>query len=160
MPTGTVTFFNGATVLGTATLINGVAALKTSALPVGTSTITAVYSGDGNSLTSTSSSLSQTVNQASAKIALTSSLNPAPTGSAVTFTAKLSAVSPGAGVPTGTVQFYDAATLLGTGTLGPTGLATFTISTLARGKHTITAVYSGDIDFLAVTSSALTETMS
>jgi hypothetical protein len=63
-------------------------------------------------------------------------------------------------VPTGTVQFYDGATLLGTGTLGPTGLAAFTISTLGRGKHTITAVYSGDIDFLAVTSSALTQTMS
>jgi hypothetical protein len=52
-PTGTVTFYNGGTVLGTAQLTpleNNIASTSftTSALGVGSHSITAVYSGDGN----------------------------------------------------------------------------------------------------------------
>ncbi len=48
VPTGTVTFFDGATALGTATLsANGQAALTTGALTAGAKQITAVYNGDG-----------------------------------------------------------------------------------------------------------------
>jgi hypothetical protein len=53
--TGTVTFYDGATALGTGTLSSGVATYPTSTLSVGSHTITAVYAGDGNYLTSTSS---------------------------------------------------------------------------------------------------------
>ena len=45
--------------------------------------------------------------------------------------------------PTGTVQFRDGATLLGTATLSG-GAATFTTSALTVGSHPITAVYGGD----------------
>jgi sugar lactone lactonase YvrE len=56
MPTGTVTFFDNGTQLGSAVnLVNGVAMLNVSSLPSGqTAMITAVYLGDGNFLTSTS----------------------------------------------------------------------------------------------------------
>ena len=48
-PTGTVTFEDGATVLGASTLNSGVATLTTTSLPAGASqTITAVYSGDSH----------------------------------------------------------------------------------------------------------------
>jgi hypothetical protein len=53
--TGTVNFYNGSTLLGTATLTNGVATLATTALPVGTNSVTAVYSGDSTYASSTSS---------------------------------------------------------------------------------------------------------
>jgi hypothetical protein len=59
----------------------------------------------------------------------------------------------------GTVTFYDGTTGLQTVSL-TNGIDTLTLSTLARGKHCITAVYSDDVQFLASTSSVLTETIS
>ena len=61
MPTGSVEFMNGATVLGTVSLTNGAAALTTSALPTGVEDVRAVYSGDGNFVTSSSAPLPVTV---------------------------------------------------------------------------------------------------
>src|SRR5205814_373198 len=51
-PTGTVTFYDGATALGTADLVSGAAslALGPTALAAGPHAIRAVYSGDGNFL--------------------------------------------------------------------------------------------------------------
>ena len=82
---------------------------------------------------------------------LTSSANPSVAGQVVTFTATVSAVSPGAGTPTGTVTFKDGATGLGTGTLDDSGQATCTTSNLSVGGHTISAVYEGDTSFTAST---------
>src|SRR5579863_230546 len=64
-PTGTVTFNDDSTSLGTGTL-NGsaVATFSTSTLGVGTHTITAAYTGDANFAASTSSNVSQTVQNA------------------------------------------------------------------------------------------------
>src|SRR5208282_4956391 len=69
-PTGTVTFYNGATSLGTGTLVNLNATqatatfttLASSPLPPGTDSITAAYGGDTNNSASTSAVLTQTVN--------------------------------------------------------------------------------------------------
>jgi len=60
--TGTVTFMDGSTILTTAPVINGVAVFTTSDLSPGTHTITAIYNGDTNFLSSTSSALSQQIN--------------------------------------------------------------------------------------------------
>ncbi|MDR3735253.1 MAG: Ig-like domain repeat protein [Acidobacteriaceae bacterium] len=62
-PTGTVTFYNGATALGTAATVNssGVATLTTSFTPAQTISITAAYSGDTLYSGSTSSVLSVVV---------------------------------------------------------------------------------------------------
>ncbi|MCL4522685.1 MAG: Ig-like domain repeat protein [Acidobacteria bacterium] len=62
---GTVTFMDGGTTLGTGTLNNGTATLPISSLTGGTHTITAAYSGDANSGSSTSIALAQTVNSIS-----------------------------------------------------------------------------------------------
>ena len=64
MPTGAVTFMDGAATLGTGTLSGGVATYTTSSLAVGQHSMTAVYSGDTNNAGSTSSVLTQTVNAA------------------------------------------------------------------------------------------------
>jgi hypothetical protein len=47
IPTGTVTFFDGAAALGSAPLTNGQAVFRTSTLSGGSHSITAAYSGDG-----------------------------------------------------------------------------------------------------------------
>lgn len=62
LPTGTVTFTEGAAILGTGTL-NGAdqATFTTAGLQVGTHTITATYGGDGDFLPSTSTPQSQLV---------------------------------------------------------------------------------------------------
>lgn len=62
-PTGTVTFYDGASSLGSANLSNGHGSLPTLAVQAGSRNITAVYSGDGNFSSSTSGILIQTVNQ-------------------------------------------------------------------------------------------------
>lgn len=151
--TGTVTFKDGATTLGTGTLSGGVATFSTSALAVGAHTITAVYSGDADYVTSTSTVATLVVAQASTTVTATaSSLTPA-IGASVTFTATLAPTS-----ATGTVTFKDGATVIGTGTLGG-GVATFSTSALLVGPHVITAVYGGDVNQIAATSAAINVTV-
>jgi hypothetical protein len=163
-PTGTVTFNDGTTALGTGTLstVGGfqVATLTTSTLAVGTHSITAVYGGDANNASSTSAVLTQTITAVTTTTTLTSSLNPAHAGVAVTFTATVATT--GTHPPTGTVTFKDGTTTLGTGTLSTVGgfqVATFSTSTLAVGAHSITAVYGGDANNASSTSAVLTQTI-
>ena len=163
-PTGTVTFDDNGTPLsdGTVTLSSGVATFTTSTLTASGSpySITAVYSGDPNFTTSTSSAVSQVVDQASTTtaLALTSGTNPSVSGQSVTFTATVTAVSPGSGTPTGTVTFDDNGTPFTDGTVTlSSGVATFSTSSLAVGTQSITAVYSGDANFTTSTSSAVSQ---
>ncbi|MBB5058195.1 hypothetical protein HDF16_002909 [Granulicella aggregans] len=82
-------------------------------------------------------------------IALTSSPNPSVGGSDVTFTATLTG---NCNVPTGVVTFLDGTTVLGTGALNGSAVATYVTSALTVGSHNITATYAGDFNFDASTS--------
>jgi hypothetical protein len=157
-PTGTVTFKDGTVTLGSATLVNGVAKLTTTHIPAGTDAITAVYNGSSTFATSTSAKVTETVKKAATKVTLSSSAATAAVGQQVTLTTKISVVAPGAGTPTGTVTFKDGTTVLGKTTLS-NGVAIFKTTKLTKGKHTITAVYSGDADFTGATSATFTETI-
>ncbi|MGW2376645.1 Ig-like domain repeat protein, partial [Kitasatospora sp. NPDC001683] len=159
VPTGTVSFFDGVTLLGTGTLVAGVATFTTSGLGVGSHALTAVYGGDTSFSGSTSPVDTQTVNAADTTTALTSAPDPSVFGQPKVLTATVTVVAPGVGVPTGTVSFFDGATLLGTGTLDPSGVATFTTSGLSVGSHALTAVYGGDTDFNGSTSPVDTQTV-
>jgi Bacterial Ig-like domain (group 3)/FG-GAP-like repeat/RTX calcium-binding nonapeptide repeat (4 copies) len=156
VPTGTITFLDGTTVLGTARLNNAGQATIKVFLGVGNHVLTASFAGNGGFADSTSAAVTETVNRASTTVALGSSVNPAVTGQAVTFTATVAVVAPGAGVPTGTVTFQDGNVVLGTAAVGRDGTATFTTSFAAAGGHVITAVYNGDVNFVAG-SQTLTE---
>lgn len=151
--TGTVQFLDAGTVLGTATITNGGAVFSLSTLSADTHSITAVYSGDGTYLGSTSAVLTQTVNKVATSVVLVLSQTPAPYGQSIALSA---AVTPNSA--TGTVQFLDGATLLGTAPVTG-GTATMSIATLSVGPHVITAVYSGDAMNATSTSSAATETI-
>ena len=156
-PSGTVTFYDGATAIGTGTLGLGspdTAKFTTASLSACVHAITAVYGGDGNFSTSTSTAINQGVNQAGSSTTVVSLVNPSSYGQSVTFTATVSPKAPGSGTPTGTVTFDDGTTVLGTGTLNADA-ATFSISTLAVRTHSIKAVYGGDTNFNPSTSAVL-----
>jgi hypothetical protein len=155
-PIGTVFFHDGDTILGFATLDEtGHATLQTS-LFVGNHALMASFFGVSGFAASDSEPVGVTVSRAASTVALQSSLNPAGAGQAVTFTAKVTAVAPGASTPTGTVTFTDGTVILGTVAVGTGGTAKLTTSFAAIGGHTITATYSGDLALVG-SSQSLTE---
>ena len=154
-PSGSVTFSDGST-LGTVTLTAGAATYTTTRLATGQQSITAAYNGNSTFATSTSA-LTQTVNQDGTSTVVTASANPSVFGQSVTFTATVSAAAPGSGTPTGSVTFMDGSTTLGSGTLNGSGRATISTKTLAVGLHAITAVYGGDGNFITSTSPTLNQ---
>ena len=154
--TGTVTFFDGAASIGSgAVSAAGTASLVTSTLAAGVHSITATYSGDGNFLGATSAVWPHTVNPAGTSTTLVSSLNPSTQGQSVTFTAT---VTSAAGTPTGSVNFLDGATVLGSKALTG-GTASFSTSALLAGAHSITAAYGGAPSYSPSTSAVLTQTV-
>lgn len=154
VPSGTVTFYNGATILGTVSLVAGQASLTTSFGSVGNDSITAVYSGSTNFDPSTSPIYLQMVVASSSTTTVVQSVGAPVAGQPVTFAATVVPVSPGMGVPTGTVVFKDGSTVLGTASL-INGVASFTTGSLAVGMHAITATYNGTADFDPSTSAVL-----
>jgi hypothetical protein len=84
---------------------------------------------------------------------ISSSQNPSSFGQPVQFAVKVTGLS-----PTGSVSLFDGGTQIGTGTLAA-GTASFTISSLAVGSHSLTAQYSGDPNNAASASAALIQTV-
>jgi hypothetical protein len=150
--TGTVQFLDGGTMIGTASVSSGAASFATASLVKGGHSITATYAGDASDAAASSGTLNQVVT-ASTSVGLTSSLNPSTAGQAVTFTAS---VTPS--MATGTVQFRDGSTVLGTVSVS-SGSAALSISSLAVGAHSITAAYSGDATYNPSNSAAVQETV-
>jgi Bacterial Ig-like domain (group 3) len=109
--------------------------------------------------TLTPASQTETVNQASTGTSVTSDNHPSVFGQSVTFTATVTVTSPGSGTPTGNVQFYDGANLLGSGSLSGSApfQATYGTSGLSVTTHSITAKYVGDTNFATSTSSIFSQ---
>lgn len=92
---------------------------------------------------------------ANSSTTLTSSLNPSQYGQSVDITATVT--NGGVSTPTGTVSFFDGASLLGSRTLNAGGQATFSTSTFSVGSHPITAHYEGDSTSATSTALVLTQ---
>ena len=87
-------------------------------------------------------------------VVLSSNVNPALNGQPIVYTAIITPA--GIGFPTGTVAFDAAGVPFGAQPLpGGSGAAIATTSTLPTGTDSITAVYSGDPNFTASTSTAI-----
>jgi hypothetical protein len=160
---GTVTFDESGTPLAGCTaqpVDSGTATCTLSGYATaGEHAITAIFSGDSNYLRSASSSSKQMVDKTGTTkttMTLSSSLNPATAGEAVTYTATL---NPTKG--TGTVEFMQAGvTISGCAAQAiSAGTATCTMAGLAAGGHWITAAYSGDRNYAKSSSSGLTQTV-
>ncbi len=145
-PMGTVSFYTGRTLLGTVALNSTGAATLSITLPLGPNTITAVYSGNAGDAGSTSSALSVS-NRTGSSVTFAASPITQLYNNPIVLTAQ--ATSPTAGTLTGTVSFLDGSTVIGTVPLGANGHATYAVTTLADGSHSLTAAYSGDGSFQA-----------
>ncbi len=93
-----------------------------------------------------------------ANMALVSSANPSASGQTITFTVTVSA---GPATPTGSVTFEDNGSPIGTAGLDGSGTASFSTASLGSigSAHTITAVYSGDVNYFAGTSASIFQTV-
>jgi len=169
-PTGSVQFYVDGAAFGTSVPLSGsgasvtVTSGATATLSVSGSphAIKAVYTNTDGNFNGSSGTLSQTVNPAPTSTTVTSSLNPSILGQSVTFTATVANTAGAAistAIPTGSVQFMDGASPLGTPqSLSGLGTATLTTSTLAAANHPITAVYTNiDGNFRGSTSSIVTQ---
>ncbi len=158
MPTGTITFLDGITILGTASINSGgIATFSTSFLFVGTHVITATYAGDFNFEGSTSNSVTEVITGPPTTTVLTS-VSPNPSYPLATITLA-AAVNSAYTIPTGEVSFLAGSVVLTTAPVGPNGSASATANTLHAGTHSITARYSGSTQYAASTSNAVTETV-
>lgn len=151
------------------------------ALAAGTHTLSAVYNGDTNFASSTAPAIQFTINKAAPNtLPFTTSQNPAPLGSPVTFTARLGGVNQPSQFgnvvfatlpPTGQATLLDTnssaiavASLVADPSQSPTPTATPTfagITTLTAGQHTLHISYTGDSNYISLVSSgsSLTETI-
>ena len=159
-PAGSVSFYDGAALLGTVNLgANGTAALTTSSLGVGSHPVSAAYGGSSSFEASTSAVVNVSVQaapKASTSTVLSSSANPAAAGSAFALSATVKSTS--AGTPTGTVTFENVSSapvsVLGSAAV-QNGVAALNL-TLPAGSYQITASYGGDTNY-AASSGSLTE---
>ena len=156
VPTGPVTFRDGAMVLGPTPLDNDRRATRTVQLNPGPHALIATYEGDPNFATSTSPAVGVTLTKAATTVELVVTPNPALVGQAVTLTATVSESA--AGVPTGPVTFRDGAMVLGPTPLDNDRRATRTVQ-LNPGPHALIATYEGDPNFATSTSPAVGVTL-
>ena len=154
VPTGSVSFFDGANAVSACqnVALNGAgqAACVVGSLSIGAHTVTANYSGSPTFLPSTGNMV-QTVSKANSQVAVSSALSPSVFGQSVTFTSVVSAVSPGSGIPVGTVTFNIDGNLYCVNTpLNGSGQAQCTLTglpALGAGVRNVVAAYGGDASF-------------
>jgi hypothetical protein len=97
-----------------------------------------------------------TVTKAATAMTFTTTPNPSNNNQTVQLRAVVSAVAPGAGTVTGTVEFRENGTLLGTATL-VNGVATMNKS-FKRGTHPLTATYAASTNFTGSSGSVTHQT--
>ncbi len=169
--TGNFTFTDGSTTLGTVpiqqtiviptgptTTVTWYVATLTTSLGAGTHAIAATYDGDAHTApSSTGFSLDVGKDASTASVATSATVV---AGGTYHVTARVRAVAPGAGVPTGAVTFYDGTSPIA-GCVGVTLTSAATAACTAtapatEGVQHLTARYAGDANFTAVTTGTAT----
>lgn len=149
VPTGSVEFLDGATLLGSSNVVNGVAALTTAFTTLGPHALTARTAGDVNYVAGAGTSAVTIVAKPPTTTSLTLSRASAFVGQSLTASVSVT----GANQPSGMVTVVDALNQsLRTITL-TNGAGSGSISVASAGTASLRAVYSGD-DNNAPSSSA------
>jgi hypothetical protein len=143
---------------GKVTAVYTTAATSTSAPGAYPIAISLAGSAAGNyAVTAGAGSGSILIGQAPTTTTLSASTANPILGASLTFTAAVTSTT--GAVPEGSVSFYNGATLLNAMPVSVSGgAATFATSALAVGAQSLTAVYSGNVDFVGSTSAALAVT--
>ena len=157
--TGQVSLYDGLgsapALVGTSALSANTAAFSTVQLNAGIHDLVATYAGDANNPAVVSGVYVLLVTQAPSNTSLTTTGATFILGTPLTLTATVASAS---GAPTGAVNFYDGATLLNSTPVALSGgVATLTPAALPLGAQSLTAVYSGDTNFLTSASTAVAE---
>ncbi len=142
---GSVSFTIDGNNVGSAPMANNTATLPVSlALSIGTHSLGAVWPGDSTYDPVTLAG-QHTIVAIPTTTVLISSMNPAPVGTTVVFTATTSSSS---GTPSGSIAIADGGTTLATAPL-VNGVAKYSTSSLSVGTHAITATYAANGNFAA-----------
>jgi|HubBroStandDraft_2_1064218.scaffolds.fasta_scaffold06809_4 hypothetical protein len=157
-PTGTLTFSdtfggNTSTLLSVSLNSQGNAVVQETQLALGNHTLNVNYSGDASFSESSAGPVSVSVAKGPTQTILFIPSGALPNSSVILQAIVL---PNGAIDPTGTVQFFDGKTALGIPVQLKNLIATLTTTQLANGSNSITAVYSGDPNFIGSTSGAAT----
>jgi hypothetical protein len=149
-PDGTVQFVIDGSNFGSPVALSGdSASISDAALSVGTHSVEATYSGNSDFGASSGALAGDQTVTPSSRTVISSSVNPSLLGQNVTFTATISAVSPGAGTPGGTVQFSIDGSNYGSPVALSGDNASISDASLSAGTHRVSADYSGDSNFSA-----------
>jgi len=152
-PTGSVTFYDSATSLGNVSLTGDSALVSVSTLTAGSHTVKAVYGGDSN-FKSDSTTLGQTVNKKPTTSLLTSSLSTSTYGQPVTFKDSVAGSIPDGGK----VLFKVDGTASGDSVaINGSGVAIKIITNLTVGTHSVQAYYGGTNNFDTSRSNTLSQ---
>jgi LPXTG-site transpeptidase (sortase) family protein len=87
---------------------------------------------------------------------LSSAVNPSQLGDDIVLTATVSSLTTVVIPPSGAVDFYEGAALLGSAPLNGSGQATLTVPGMSLGSHNLTADFNGDVNY-APSSGALVQ---
>jgi hypothetical protein len=155
VPTGTVQFSIDGTAIGDpVAVVDGTARTSLDALDLGTHYAEADFTPTDGTFTSSSASQRVSAVRANTSTSVTLDQSYVPAGTVVTATASVGVYAPGAGTPTGTIQFSDDFGALGDPVpLESDGTAQIAIGGEV-GYHSVYASYSGDDGFAASGSSA------
>lgn len=155
--TGTFSFFSGQTLIASRPAGAG-NVFTLPLLPLGTHSLTVVYSGDANNAAA-SGVLQLNVQPAATNLSLSTSRMSAVVGAPLTFSAKVARAgtwdlnSPPLG---GTVTFYRNGIAIGTASV-INDVATLTVSDLSLGTNDITASYSGTTNYKSANANLLSQ---
>ena len=136
-----VTFFEDGVELGSGQEVDA-----GTGLAPGLHLITAEFSGNSTESPGSYDPLVETI-LAPTKTALSSSENPVGLGGDVTFTATVTGNDGSGDVPSGYVEFFDGATVIGSSLLNGNGASELETTSLPPGTDQITAEYLGDNRF-------------
>jgi hypothetical protein len=147
-------FLDGTTLLATAAVTSGTASFTTRTLGAGTHVVTATFT-DASATSVTSPPLTESVAVANTTT-VTSTRPTANYGASGNINATVKAVAPGAGIPTGSIDFYIDGGWFWTAFLDAAGKAQLPLSDVYPsyypGTYTITATYSGDTNYATSTT--------
>jgi Tfp pilus assembly protein PilV len=168
---GTITFKAGAATLGAATVnSSGVATINYSGFSLGTTGVNATYQINGQNSgewkhSAPSAPLNELITASPTTTTVTSTPNPNAYGTSTILTATVTANSPSTATPTGTVTFKNNGVNITTpsscvNVALSSGTANCTLSGLAGGNYSVTAVYApAPANFTGSTSATLTQSV-